>query len=521
MDSIEEKSLTQSRFQLGTPLVLPLAMLLIVIIISVAFVLYATAHGVGITPDSVSYASSAQSFASSFSFTQFDGLPLTLFPPGFPAVLGVFLALGLSFQFTAVFVSVLALVALLIFTFAVGRGLSRSMWRGAFAAAFVGLSSSTVFIGATVWSEGVFCAGVMGVLWVLVSAIHSQSLSRSRITLLVILSAMVLSSRYTGIVIIPIIFVGVFWSQPKGTVRRSLIFSFCVTGLCSIIELSIILRNLLLGAGVFGTRYPAEFTWTGMLHDVLLTLGGYVSTTFPSFWIQAIGVAIILAMVLATVRAKSQHDNATLLLALFVLLYWIALVYGQISTRLDHISFRLVAPALASMVLLVFSAFRLPHARHHHGSPNTRVAILTLEGALLALAGWIIIGGVIFTNSVASNYSEMGIGYNRQSFLNSPLASVIAKLPPTAGVAAYDAEGLYWPSKHVPIVMLPIENYYCSSQCVADQQSEFLQDVANGSVTYYAYQGAGMTPKQIEQLGVHLSVDVTVADGTLYRITRG
>ena len=69
--------------------------------------------------------------------------------------------------------------------------------------------------------------------------------------------------------------------------------------------------------------------------------------------------------------------------------------------------------------------------------------------------------------------------------------------------------------------MLPIENYYCSSQCVADQQSEFLQDVANGSVTYYAYQGAGMTPKQIEQLGVHLSVDVTVADGTLYRITRG
>ena len=135
MDSIEKKSLTQSRFQLGTPLVLPLAMLLIVIIISVAFVLYATAHGVGITPDSVSYASSAQSFASSFSFTQFDGLPLTLFPPGFPAVLGVFLALGLSFQFTAVLVGVLALVALLIFTFAVGRGLSRSMWRGAFAAA--------------------------------------------------------------------------------------------------------------------------------------------------------------------------------------------------------------------------------------------------------------------------------------------------------------------------------------------------------------------------------------------------
>ncbi|OYY14195.1 MAG: hypothetical protein B7Y69_12095, partial [Sphingobacteriia bacterium 35-40-8] len=59
--------------------------------IAVCFVYFFTRHsGIGISPDSVMYASAAGHLRSHFSFTDFNGMPLVDFPAGYPAWLALF-----------------------------------------------------------------------------------------------------------------------------------------------------------------------------------------------------------------------------------------------------------------------------------------------------------------------------------------------------------------------------------------------------------------------------------------------
>ncbi|MDE3251690.1 MAG: hypothetical protein KGO92_02715, partial [Bacteroidota bacterium] len=60
-------------------------------LIAVCFVYLFTRHsGIGISPDSVMYASAAGHLRDGLSFTDFNGMPLVDFPAGYPSCLALF-----------------------------------------------------------------------------------------------------------------------------------------------------------------------------------------------------------------------------------------------------------------------------------------------------------------------------------------------------------------------------------------------------------------------------------------------
>ena len=120
--------------------------------------LFATRHGPGLSPDSVYYLSSGISLADAGQLRQLTGHPMTVFPPGLPALIAIGVWCGVDAETAARIVCVATAAAIVVLGHLLLRQLDlghRALWT-----ATVLLAGSPVLLAVDrmAWSEPPFIA---------------------------------------------------------------------------------------------------------------------------------------------------------------------------------------------------------------------------------------------------------------------------------------------------------------------------------------------------------------------------
>jgi len=486
-------------------------------------VLVGSLHGPGLSPDSVGYVAAARSFAESGALLTISGEPMTIWPPGFPVILGSFLRWGLDLEATVVGLNVICVMLSVALSYLLAKETLASSPLGTLGALVVSASASTASLFRMLWTEPSFIVLTLLTLVILARGFRKGRIAWWEIVTIGIAVALATSIRFVGVTLIPVVALGAFLSRRSLGWVKAAVSGIAAGGIASIGFGLVAIRNLSFGASPLGDRSPSGLSLMIVLFQSVRTVGSYLA---PSSWIlvaAAIGAALACLMIYAVWRAFWQRDAALIVISVFTVSYWVMLWYSQFATRIDPISDRLTAPIFAPMVILVTYGVRelgcFTERNVERFLVDSRMRkVLTSFGATVLMAALVFSGAVGLTN--AWRDARVGIGYNNIASRNSPLALALVDLPPQTGIAASDAAKAYWTSGRSPITQMPRDGYYWSPEETAKDLRSFGNRVARGEVKYVAvFNGYTLlTPQTSPEVGIDMRLIATFEDGSLYEV---
>ena len=478
-----------------------------------------TPRGSGLSQDSVSYLAAARSLAAGDGLLTYTGDPLTLFPPGLPLVLGLAESAGWQAQSAAVAVNAVCAALIVVGAYRLARGCGLGLV-GAFAVAtFTSLSSATVSVFAWLWTEPLFAVLVLGALILLVGMIRRQEVRWGPVIGVGLLVSAATGVRYVGLVMIGIAALGAWLALRDGPRHLRWRWVAIVAGLSSTGLLVVAARNLALGSGPLGERYPGTRTLEGALEATIEVLGSYVAPPQATLLTAEAGVLVAVLLGVGAWLAVVRRDGPVTLLAAVVVIYLAAIVWSQAATRLDMASTRLLAPAFVPLVVVAAYALRetVQSMADQLGRPASRV-LWGLVGTVFVLAvAASLLQGLRFVSDARAN----GIGLAEPATA-SELAAAVAELPVETGAASNDPWLVYLRVGEPPVLPLPPSAGEWPPDRVAADTQRLAAAVRSGSVTHAAVFDGGGAIEPLETLGAEGIVATPVselADGTLYVLT--
>lgn len=308
--------------------------------------------------DAQNYLAAAQSFAQGNGLLDTASRPLTLFPPGFPMVIGALLSVGLSASVAVLVVHGLSLLLLISTTFFVARRIFGNEWLALFAAALVGLNPSVLRTSQQLWTEPLFAALGMTLFLFLVRAIQTGRLSRKVFVVAALLVWGTIWLKFLGVVFAFVLACAVFLVYANSSTRdrwiRTLLALF--TGLVGLVPL--VIRNLLLGSGAFGERRDPYVSVEGALSNGLQEFGRILVQPETSGLSGVLGVMLALSLMAGIWFAWYRRNTAVQLLGFGVVIYWVFLWTSQVRTHVDADIERFIVPMIGPMVILTVYALR-------------------------------------------------------------------------------------------------------------------------------------------------------------------
>jgi hypothetical protein len=322
--------------------------------------LVATRDGAGLSPDGVTYISSARNLADGHGFTDFTGGALTVFPPGYPGLLAVGELVGVDAATSGRVANMLAIAAVVVFTFLVLRRHVTDTTILVGATAFIAFSIHLLRIVGLVASDPVFIASTLAFILVMEEA---RSRPDRRIALLMIaagIAGVAFLFRYaasallvSGVVIVALL------SVRDGLVaasRRVLGFGL----LAGVLPGLWVLRNATTDAPhVLGLRVAPDDSLLTTVKDMVATFKHYV---FPDSTPNALAAAgaLVLAAVLGMAAWRVRGDliprvqsrAASLVpLAVVAIVYTAFLVVSRRTTG-NEIAPRILLPVWIPLVVV-------------------------------------------------------------------------------------------------------------------------------------------------------------------------
>lgn len=389
-------------------------------------VVVAGRDGVGVSPDSVVYASAARSFADTGQLMMFSGERLTTWPPGLPVILGAVLLAGVPLAAAVLALNVICLVLSVLLTHRLAGLLANSAWVAVGSASAFAFSWATVRVHARLWSEPLFTTLTLIVLVWLVEGLRTRSRSWGALVVLGVSVSLATAVRFTGFALIPLVILGVLLALWRSEGRRNALLKAAFAGgLASVGLIVVAVRNLSYGAAPLGDREASGIAPMTVAVDSLEALGRYLLPLTNGAITVAAGALLLVGFALAAVVAIRRLDPTRLVLWIFVGGWWVLLLYSQFATIIDPVNERLLAPAFPVMVVLAFDAA----ARFSAGR--------SLIWSAAAMA--VVLGLTAFFGARQAINAPEQLGYAQPARMNSELARMAAALPSEAGLASNDA----------------------------------------------------------------------------------
>ncbi|HQS24100.1 MAG: hypothetical protein B7Y11_03925 [Sphingobacteriia bacterium 24-36-13] len=326
------------------------------------WIAFYTAHsGIGISPDSVAYLSTANHFSDSFQFTDYNNLPLVNFPLGYPLLLGLVKLVFFTEVITAAPILNSLLLAAVLYTSSYLL-LHAKIKNGFFRLLILCLilsSPGILEVYTMLWSETVFILLVL----IFIVAFHQYLLTEKKNWLLIAgtIAAITCSIRYVGITLL--ITGGLlilFYIQFNWRTKLKHIGLLVLVG-CSLPLLNII-RNKLLTQTFAGVRQSSLKTFQTNLQDFINVLGYWFpnSENDSSTTLLIIGVILLfIVIVVLLYRLIQQQFFASVisLLSLFVLVYGAFILFIASISRFETLSSRLLIPLYIPLFILIAHCF--------------------------------------------------------------------------------------------------------------------------------------------------------------------
>ncbi len=345
------------------------------------FIYYYTLHsGIGISPDSVMYQTTAINIQSHFSFTDFNGLPTVDFPLGYPSFLALFSWIsGLTVLQIVPFLNAALFSGVIILTSVIIEGYQqRSPLYKALFLSVLACSPCLLEVYSMLWSETLFI--FLGLLF----AVSYKSYLRSHTTLqlfwVAVIVAIAFVTRYAGITLLATGgFLLLFDGELSMGKKIKHLFLFGITGV-SLVAINLV-RNSSAAGHATGVREKALRTLLDNLHQI----GGTLSDWLPFIKGYETLATIIFIVILITgiaqlgyrtLQQQYFHTYENIIAGLFVVYALFMIVIATIS-RFESLSSRLLSPMYIPL-LLVGSSWISNTIRYAFGIKKTVVVLISI-----------------------------------------------------------------------------------------------------------------------------------------------
>lgn len=326
------------------------------------WIAFYTAHGgIGISPDSVAYLSTANHFSETAQFTDYNNLPLVNFPLGYPLFLGLIKLIFFTGVIEAapiinslILASVLYTCSYLLYQIKIKNGFYRLL-----ILCLILSSPGIVEVYTMLWSETLFV--LLGLFFV-VAFLHY--LENEQLKWLIIASAIATLACFVR-------YIGITWLITGGVlimfnIQINWRKKFKHLGWMALVGCSLpllnILRNHWQTTTLAGVRQASLNSFNTNLHDFIQVLGYWFPTgeNDSAFTIIAIGfVLLMMVCLLLGYRLLQQQyfNSAITILCVFVLVYSGAMLIIASFSRFETLSSRLLIPLYIPLVLLIAHCF--------------------------------------------------------------------------------------------------------------------------------------------------------------------
>ncbi len=352
------------------------------------FLYYFTRHsGIGISPDSVSYLSTAEHILRNFSFTDFRDMPLVIFPIGYPlflAKIGFFT--GLSPEAFLPWVNALLLIGVLFMTsFLIQDYLPKARIYKAAILAILACSPGLLEVYSMAWSETVFL--FLSLLFITCIRFYQFNRNTGRLLLVALVAAVAFLIRYAGICMVItgiaiLLFDEAIQTLPKA--RQILLFTLIA---CTPVSLNLIRNHLLAGEST-GVREKALRSVMNNLQQSAAVLGDWLPflkghATLSVCLLLAI-VTLGMAVFIYGILQQQYYHSSKTILGCFLVVYFGFLISIASISRFEDISNRLLSPVYIPL-LLIGSSWLPAFYRRSWGFKK----ILITAGSMLLFGGFL------------------------------------------------------------------------------------------------------------------------------------
>ena len=407
-----------------------ISLLLGFLLAGAALVLYATANGIGVSPDSVIYIASAKSALNGDGFRipygSPGGTPLTHFPPFYPVLLAAAGLVGVNALDAArlldavLFGATAAITAFIVFRVTSGNLLAAGL-----AGCFILPSVPLLSVSASAWTEPVFIVLSLAGLYLL--SVHLTERRLKPLVLSAICVALALVTRYAAFALLGTGVIGILLLS-RGT-GRARIGNALVWGLVATIPFLLwVFRNMTVTNGATDralSYHPVALSDIKRALNLILhwVLPGFHTRTIMEF----IGIAALIIL-LYIIRRSSvfaywrKIPAFVWLCAIFLVVYSVFLVvsisYFDAAIPLDD---RILSPLYS--VLVIFVSVLIAQAVQM-AKPGRLERILFLLPIFLVL----MIHGDTGAKWIGDRH-PVGNGYNSGRWHRSQTIAALGELP--------------------------------------------------------------------------------------------
>ena len=311
-------------------------------------------HGVGISPDSVSYLATAKNIAAGKGITDYNNAPLILFPAGYPLFLSLFIKLS-SFDLLIIakVINAVLFTSLILFYGYIIECLSlkNTLWVYKLIILIsLPISFSVLDIYTMLWSETLFCV----LIPIFILSIHHYLNTPTKANLLItaFVTAFACDTRIAGISIIGT-GIAIIALQNKFSIKKKIFDSILYLLISTSFILLNILRNNYLSGSMAGIRQKSETSLFANIHLVGDTILQWFQIPLTNEIGLIIGILIMSFLLFIAIMKVIQKNNSTieLIITVFTFFYFGFIILTSTLSKYEPINNRLLSPAYIPCLL--------------------------------------------------------------------------------------------------------------------------------------------------------------------------
>jgi len=316
--------------------------------------MFARYSGIGISPDSIMYASTAQNIHDHFSLITFNGTPLVFFPVFYPFFLSIciFVSGGIDPVSAGPAINGLLFGAVIFLSgWLTTKFKAPSLVYKWLILAAVILSPAMLQIYTYLWSETLFILETL--IFIIAYYKYLQTHSIKALIIVAVVTAIGCITRYAGVTLIGtggllILIDNVL--KPKQKIVHLLIFGLIAS---SLLAGNLILNTLSTGLST-GTREPSITPFTENLYyfgTVILDWAGLPQSFYPLGIAFGSFVFLGLISLLAWKTLSRRPNSYENIIIAFALVYGLFIVLSATFSRFERINSRLISPLFIPLLL--------------------------------------------------------------------------------------------------------------------------------------------------------------------------
>ncbi|MFD2871435.1 hypothetical protein ACFS5N_03075 [Mucilaginibacter ximonensis] len=315
--------------------------------------LFTSYSGVGISPDSIMYASTATNIQAHWSLMTFNETPLVFFPVFYPAFLALIQFITRVDPFTAgsVINSCLFAAVILITGWMLAKFITHSRIYKILILIAIILSPALLQIYSFLWSETLFILLVM--LFILNYHHYLQKQTTGRLLIIALVAALACITRYAGITLIGtgalMLLLDAKLSKQK-KIKHILLFCF--------LSISLLAANLIYNrvhAGLStGTREPSITPLGENMYYVGTVLNDWGALgNFADHYAIPITAFVIIALIgiLVFKAIKGQINSYENIIIAYTVIYGLFIILIATFSRFEQLNSRLLSPMFIPLVI--------------------------------------------------------------------------------------------------------------------------------------------------------------------------